>query len=172
MKRVMIVGGPGSGKSTLARRLAKLTHLPIYHMDKIHWKSGWVERNRDEKDHLTHQVHMLEEWIFEGGHSRTYSERIERADTFIWLDLPLGLRVWRVLLRSWQYRGRTRPDLPKGCPERFNRQTVDFLKFIWTTRHSSRRKLEAIYKNPPAHLNVYRFTSTQQLDLLMQRLSS
>ena len=81
MKRVMIVGGPGSGKSTLARKLGARTGLPVYHMDHIHWMPGWVERPGHDKDRMTHEIHMKDVWIFEGGHSRTYQERFARADT-------------------------------------------------------------------------------------------
>ena len=154
MKRVMIVGGPGSGKSTLARLMGERTGLPVFHMDHIHWKPGWIERSREEKNALTHRVHMREAWIFEGGHSSTYDERVERADTFIWLDVPVALRIFRVLKRSLQHYGRSRPDLPAGCPERFNWQTAEFLGFIWRTRHSARAKLDRIYRNPPEHLEV------------------
>lgn len=103
-------------------------------------------------------MHIRQRWIFEGGHSSTYEERVARADTFIWLDVPVGLRMVRVLRRSIRYYGRSRPDLPDGCPERFNRQTIDFLSFIWRTRHSARDKLEEIYRSPPAHLRVHRLT--------------
>jgi len=89
----MIVGAPGSGKSTLARRLAELTGLPVHHMDHIHYRAGWAGRSPEQKSALTHAVHAGERWIFEGGHSRTYPERIRRADTFVWLDLPVGLRL-------------------------------------------------------------------------------
>jgi len=156
MKRVMIVGGPGSGKSVLAAALGKKTGLPVFHMDKIHWLPDWVERTREEKDRMTHEVHMKDNWIFEGGHSSTYAERVARADTFIWLDVPVGRRIYRVLKRSLRYYGQNRPDLPEGCPERFNRQTVEFVRFIWRTRHSARAKLEAIYRDPPSHLKVHR----------------
>ena len=44
MKRVMIIGQPGSVKSTLARFLGERTGLPVVHIDKIHWKPGWNER--------------------------------------------------------------------------------------------------------------------------------
>ncbi len=66
MKRVMIIGQPGSGKSTLARQLGAVTGLPVVHIDHIHWKSGWVERDRVEKAELCREVHAGEEWIFEG----------------------------------------------------------------------------------------------------------
>jgi adenylate kinase family enzyme len=159
MKRVIIVGGPGSGKSTFARLLGERTGLPVVHMDHIHWKSGWEERPRDEKDRMTHEVHMRDEWIFEGGHSRTYDERIERADTFVWLDVPVGLRVYRVLKRLLTYYGRSRPDLPDGCPEHVSWQTVEFIRFIFRTRTSARAKLEKIYNAPPEHLTVFRFST-------------
>ena len=116
----MIVGGPGSGKSTLARELGRRTGLPVRHMDLIHYRPGWVERPKDEKDRLTREVHAEDAWIFEGGHSRTYDERAARADTLVWLDLPVGLRLWRVVRRWWAWRGRTRPDLPPDCPEKLD----------------------------------------------------
>ncbi|MEM5584289.1 AAA family ATPase [Roseibium sp. AS2] len=156
MKRVMIVGAPGSGKSTLARALGKKTGLPVHHMDKIHHGPDWAARPEVEKDRLIREVHVLDRWIFEGGHSKTYKERAARADTFIWLDVPVGRRLFRVLRRSVRFRGRSRPDLPDGCVERFNLQTLEFFYFIWRTRHSSRRKLEAIFRAPPAHLTVHR----------------
>ena len=156
MRRVMIVGGPGSGKSTLARALGARTGLPVFHMDHIHYRPGWVERSDDEKDRLTREVHARDAWIFEGGHSRTYPERIARADTFVWLDVPVGLRLVRVLRRSAVYRGRTRPDLPEGCPEQFSRETLEFLRFILRTRATARAKLAAVWRDPPPHLTVHR----------------
>jgi len=168
MKRVMIVGGPGSGKSTLARRLGDLTGLPVFHMDKIHWCSGWVERARADKDHMTHDVHIQDRWIFEGGHSRTYPERVARADTFVWLDVPVGLRIFRVLKRLVVNYGKTRPDLADGCPERFDLQTIEFLRFIWRTRHTARAKLLAIHQDPPQHLRVYRLRTRVEFDAFLK----
>lgn len=156
MQRVMIVGGPGSGKSTLAVELGRRTGLPVFHMDHIHYAPGWVERTRDEKDRLTADVHRLDRWIFEGGHSRTYADRVARSDTFIWLDVPVAIRLWRVLRRSVAYHGRTRPDLPPDCPERLDMRTVELLRFVWRTRKTARAKLEAIYAAPPPHLRAFR----------------
>jgi len=43
MERVMIIGCAGAGKSTLARKLGAITGLPVIHLDREHWRPGWVE---------------------------------------------------------------------------------------------------------------------------------
>jgi len=159
MQRVMIVGGPGSGKSTLARMLGEITNLPVYHMDHIHWKSGWVERAADEKHPLIAEIQARDQWIFEGNHSRSYNERIVRADTFIWLDMGFALRFWRIIRRTLFGLGRNRPDLPDGCPEHIGRESLMFWRWAWDTRHSHRDKLLAIMDAPPAHVTVHHLTS-------------
>ncbi|QUJ77031.1 AAA family ATPase [Sulfitobacter albidus] len=141
MRRIMIVGGPGSGKSTLARTLGARLGLPVHHMDHIHWQGVWDERPKEEKIRLAHAVEAQDAWVFEGGNSATYDNRMARADTVIWLDLPVGLRLWRVTKRTLRYVGRTRPDLPEGCRERLNRETVVFYRFIWRMRHVQRAKI-------------------------------
>ena len=116
MKRVMIVGQPGSGKSTLARALGEVTGLPVFHMDMIHWKPGWVERPLAEKIPMANEIESGRRWIFEGGLSATYENRLARADTLVVLDVPLWRRSWRVFRRTWRDHGTTRPDLPENCP--------------------------------------------------------
>ncbi|RHZ90461.1 AAA family ATPase [Cereibacter sphaeroides] len=167
MKRVMIVGQPGSGKSTLAREVGSRTGLPVFHIDHIHWTSGWIERSREEKTRLCQEVHAREEWIFEGGHSATWPERLARCDTLIWLDVPIHVRLWRVFLRSLQYRGRTRPDLPDGCPEQFD---WSFYRWIWNTRISSRAQIERLVAGAPGDKVIIRLQSVSEITMFLTRL--
>lgn len=157
--RIMIVGGPGSGKSWLAGELHRISGLLVWHMDQIHWLPGWVERDWQEKDLLTRRVQARPEWIFEGGHSRTYRERAARADLLIWLDLPILLRVRRVLSRSWRHAGQVRPDMAEGCPEVWGRQTVQFLRFMWRTRETSRLAIRRVIDTASPGLHVVHLTS-------------
>jgi adenylate kinase family enzyme len=150
----MIVGQPGSGKSTLARDLGARTGLPVFHMDHIHWQAGWVERPKSEKILLARAVEVQDRWIFEGNLSATYEHRVARADTFIWVDLPVGIRLGRVMKRSARYFGRTRPDLPAGCREGFNRQTLPFWRYIWRTRRAGRQRIETLLAAAPPHLTL------------------
>lgn len=167
MKRVMIIGGPGSGKSTLARALGKSTGLPIYHMDLLHWKPGWVERDRDEKIAQALEIIGKDEWIFEGGMSATYSQRIARADTLIWLDFPVGQRLFRVLKRRVQYKGgQTRPDLPENCPERLDRE---FLQWIVMTARKNRAR-DARLATQASHVQLHHLRTTQQVNQFIAAL--
>lgn len=166
MRRVMIVGGPGSGKSTLARAMGTRTGLPVYHMDLLHWRPGWVERDRAEKIAMALEITARDDWIFEGGMSATYPERVARADTLIWLDLPIGLRLWRVVRRWMIYRGQTRPDLPKDCPERLD---PEFLRWIVTSRARTRQRHLAI-KADALHLAFHHLRSPGQVRAFLAAL--
>lgn len=168
MKRVMIVGQPGSGKSTLARALGERTGLPVFHIDLIHWKPGWIERDRNEKTKLCHEVHIQEKWIFEGGHSATWPERLDHCDTLIWLDIPLWIRGWRVFKRTIKEYGKSRIDLPKNCPEKFN---PEFYRFIWRTRKSARDNIQKMYDNSPIEKRLVRLTNRAQINNFLQEFA-
>jgi len=163
----MIVGQPGSGKSTLARILGSVLDLPVVHIDHIHWQAGWIERSGAEKDRLCAEVHARERWIFEGGRSSTWNERLERADTLVWLDVPLALRAWRVFMRTLRHRGQNRLDLPEGCPERFD---WEFTVWIWKTRKSGRTQMHALYDSAPNDVETYRLQRLTQVDAFVAGL--
>ncbi len=167
MKRVMIVGGSGAGKSTLARALGAATGLPVHHMDHIHWKAGWVPRPRAERKDMAMAVEAGETWIFEGGFSTTYENRARRADTLIWLDLPVALRLWRVTRRMFQYYGQRRPDLPEGCNEVFGGHTVELYRWIWRSRETGRTRIRTLIA-AHRHLEVHHVRDKAMLARLMR----
>jgi adenylate kinase family enzyme len=156
----MIVGQPGAGKSVLARAMGEITRLPVHHVDHIHWLPGWVERAGPEKDRLARAIEAREEWIFEGGRSATWAGRLDRADTLIWLELPVATRMLRVLRRTVTSYGRNRPDLPDGCREHFS---TEFLGYIWRTRHSGRARILALWESVPPGKARHRFTARQSV---------
>jgi adenylate kinase family enzyme len=171
MQRVMIVGQPGSGKSRLAQWLGQRTGLPVVHIDTIHWQPGWVERSYDEKTRLCLEVEAREQWIFEGGHSATWDNRIARADLLIWVDRASALRFWRVLLRTCLHRGRSRPDLPENCPELLSNLPA-FFRFMWTTRRSARLKMKQLVAMAPAGCRVVHLRSNRQTALFLETVEA
>jgi adenylate kinase family enzyme len=71
----------------------------------------------------------------DGNYGGTMELRLAAADTIIYLDLPPPLCLWRVFLRFWRYRGRSRPDVAAGCPEKLD---WTFLKWIAHYRRDRR----------------------------------
>lgn len=147
MKRVMIVGGPGSGKSTLAQLMGERTGLPVFYMDHIHWLPNWEERPRTEKRQMALDIIAQDVWIFEGGMSMTYAERLARCDTLIWLDMPVWLRFRRVIWRTIRDHGKRRPDVAEGCNEGFHKETLPFWKWIFATNVKNREALRQLVAN-------------------------
>jgi len=168
MKCVMIIGGAGSGKSTLARKIGAATGLPVVHIDPMYWKPGWVQRSKAETTALVLEAAAAEAWVFDGNHHSTFEARIARADHVIWLDLPTGLRMWRVVARSWRYRGKTRPDMGAGCPERFSLYFV----FYWVGGYHwrARPKDVALMKTLPPHVTGACLKSRRQVAAYLDRL--
>ena len=140
MTRVMIIGCGGSGKSTLARGLSEKLSLPVYHLDEIHWQAGWKPLPKDEWRKAHEELCRKPEWILDGNYGGTMDVRFEAADAIIFLDLPTVRCLVGALWRYLRYRGRSRPDVAKGCPERL---TWPYAKWIWTYRRDRRPKILA-----------------------------
>ena len=140
MKRLMIIGCSGSGKSTLAARLGEKLSLPVHHLDRLFWKPGWEEPTRDEWRALQEELCAQPRWILDGNYGGTKELRFASADTIIFLDLPALSCLHGAIRRFLRFRGRSRPDMAEGCPERLD---WEFVKRIWTYRRDRRPKTVA-----------------------------
>lgn len=147
MRRVMIIGPCGSGKSTLARELAPRMGLPLVHMDQLGWQAGWVETDKAELHARLAEAVAGERWLIEGNYGSVLAPRLERADTVIYLDFPIRLCLWRLMRRILTLRGQSRPDMPEGCPERFD---AAFFWYVMTWNSGPRVRTEA-HIAPHAH---------------------
>ena len=128
-KKIMIVGSSGSGKSTLARQLGKMLSLPVIHIDKEFWQSGWVKTPADEWHEKHTKLVSAPEWIMDGNNaSNTMEMRLEKADTVIFLDFNRLVCLRNALKRRLMYNSKKRPDVPEGCPESFS---FELIKYIW-----------------------------------------
>ena len=135
MERIIIIGCPGSGKSTLARQLGEKLDLTVVHLDRLWWNPGWETVTREEFDTRLENALKLDSWIIDGNYSRTMDARLEKCDTIIYLDFSRWVCLWGMFHRVILNRGKVRPDMAEGCPERFD---WEFAKYIWSFNKNNR----------------------------------
>lgn len=140
MRRLLVIGPCGAGKSTLSVELGKKLGLPVFHMDQLNWRPGWVEGGKDELRAKVDAITATDRWLIDGNYGGTLEGRLRRADTVVYLDYPIRLCVWRLLRRIATYRGRTRPDMTEGCPERFD---LEFFLYLLAWNTGPRPRTEA-----------------------------
>lgn len=136
MQKVMIIGCCGAGKSSLARRLHEKTDLPLIHLDQHYHLPEWQEPSKEDWQSKMHKLVSGDRWIIDGNYGGTMDIRMSKADTIIYMDYPTVRCLWRVIKRTWKFHGAVRPDMPAGCPERFN---LEFLHYV-ATYNLTRRK--------------------------------
>ncbi|MEM9419200.1 MAG: topology modulation protein [Planctomycetota bacterium] len=149
-------------------KLAEQFKLPLYHMDRLHWKPGWVESTREELIEKLNEVTAQPRWLIEGNYSGTFDQRLPLADAIYFLDFPRRIYRWRVIKRVLTGYGRTPPDKTEGCPERFD---IEFIRYVWRFhREAQPRILRYLEAHPD--LPVLRFDRPSQLTQHLRSLKS
>ena len=165
MQRILVIGPCGAGKSTLAAELGARLGLPVFHMDKLNWLPGWVESSEAEIAERLGEIVETDRWLIDGNYSGTLAPRLAQADMVLYLDYPIRLCVARLFKRIWTYRGKTRPDMTEGCPERFD---FGFLLYLLQWNSGPRPRTEAHLRGHEG--KVIRFRNPAQLDLWLGAL--
>ncbi len=124
-RKIAVIGVSGNGKTTLSRRLGKLLGVPHIELDALCHLPGWKEAtNEDFRRDVLAAMNASDGWVIDGTYDRKLGNLVyERADTIVWLDLPLHLVLSRLVRRAlWDVV--TQRDLFNG-----NRQTLRFAFF-------------------------------------------
>ena len=128
MNKIIVIGSSGSGKSTLSRQLSNILNIPVYHLDVLFWKPNWVMTTKDEQIDIQNLLLEKSYWLIDGNYTGIMEDRLQLADTIIFLNLPRSICYFRVFKRLFTNMGKTRPDMGNDCKERV---TFTFLKYIW-----------------------------------------
>ncbi|WP_296100463.1 AAA family ATPase [uncultured Agrobacterium sp.] len=167
-RRLLVMGCSGNGKSTLSRHLSG--HLGLLHIScdrDIFWLSGWKLRPRPEIAERMSAFVAGDRWIIDGNSPGTLPLRLPRADAVIWLRFPRLVSLTSVVKRWLRYRGKVRPEMAEGCPEKID---AKFLSYIWNFERAESpeivRHLEAARRDLPVIvLKSYRETNRFLSDL-------
>jgi adenylate kinase family enzyme len=134
-QRILVIGSPGAGKTTFSKRLAKDTGLPLFHLDHMFWRSGWVEQDKSVFRQALNDTLAQDQWIIDGNYISSLTERLKYADSVYFLDIGRWRATYRILKR-WLMREGLQAE---GCPQRVD---LAFVKFVfWTFPRRDRQRI-------------------------------
>ncbi|WP_226000614.1 adenylate kinase [Paenibacillus sp. BJ-4] len=143
-KRIIVIGSPGSGKTFLAKRLSKWTHLPYISLDDLYWGPEWRRSTDKQFFKQLDEVLEKEEWIIEGNyHDYYFTERLQRSDTIIVMDVSTIEAITGVITRSLN-RFLFSKELPKEIEQKAVRIwdiSPRFVRFVVGFRRRIRPKI-------------------------------
>ncbi|MFC3700804.1 adenylate kinase [Reinekea marina] len=100
MNKVAVFGKPGSGKSTLSKALAQATGLPLHPLDSITYQPNGEPVSREMVAAAHEGILSSDRWIIDGlGPLGLFYQRLEAADTLVYIDLPYSTSYWFVTKR-------------------------------------------------------------------------
>ncbi|OEL03787.1 AAA family ATPase [Staphylococcus succinus] len=161
MNKIIVIGSSGSGKSTLSRQLSNILDIPVYHLDALFWKPNWVMTTKDEQIDIQKALLEKSKWIIDGNYTGILEDRLQLADTIIFLNLPRKICYYRVFKRLFKNMGKTRPDMGKDCKERI---TFTFLKYIWNYHKYRKPFLLDRFKEVEKHKDIFILNSIKEIN--------
>jgi adenylate kinase family enzyme len=138
-------------------------------------RPGWAEAIDDEVRDRIEPLLATEAWVVDGNYERKLGDFVlERADTVVWLDLPLALKLARTLRRTAGRIAR-REDLWNG-----NRESIrnaffardSLFSWLIKSHRRQRREVPARLSRPGlGHLRVVRLRTPADVRRWLSTLS-
>lgn len=167
MRRIVVFGTTGSGKSWLAERLAAENGLRLVELDALFWGRNWQPAPFDLFRHRVDCETREGDWIAVGIYGQVRDIVWQRADTLVWLDLPLPLVMWRLFRRTLR-RIVTQEDLwGTGNRESLRRTLLSrdsILLWALKTHGRNRRRFTVDCQRWGEGRQVVRLTSARAID--------
>lgn len=162
MKKVAVFGNTGGGKSTLSKRLSEITALPVHVLDKIQYRKGGALIPHEEYKLAHEQILVTDQWIIDGfGCMETLWQRLDEADSLVFVDLPLYVHFWWVTKRLIV--GYFKP--PAGWPEKspILRSSLTSYRVLWLCHKYLTPKYREYIEQAQSIKSVYHIRSTEQI---------
>jgi adenylate kinase family enzyme len=159
---VAVFGNTGGGKSTLARKLAELTRLPLYPLDLIQYRAGGGAAPHD--DYLRAHAELLQRdaWIIDGfGCVTSAWERFARADTLVYIDLPLSTHFRWVTKRLVTGLLVTPEGWPEGSP--IISSTISSYGVLWRCHRRLTPRYRALISETRGQKRVHHLRSAAEM---------
>ena len=144
-RKIVVKGSSGAGKSTFAAELSRRLSLAHIELDGLFHGLGWITATEAQFRARVEAALAAapDGWVVDGNYDSNLGDAVVgQADTLVWLDMPLHLKLYRLWRRTIR-RVHGRIDLWNG-----NRETLRnaFLSrnsiFVWAVKtHFRHRRL-------------------------------
>src|SRR5919197_3104503 len=148
--KIAVIGTSGSGKTTVARELARRLGVPHVELDALYHGPRWTETPVEEFRRRVVAATDADGWVVDGNYNSKLGDFVlERADTVVWLDVPLRVALSRLTLRTIR-RIRTGEELWSGNRESWRGGFFGWESmFVWTIRSHLRHRRARPQRRPP-----------------------
>jgi adenylate kinase family enzyme len=168
VRTVSIQGISGSGKTTLGAELAARLGVPHLETDALVHGPDWAETPDAELRAAIEEFMRADGWVIDSDYRRKLGTLVlERADTVVWLDLPLHVCLRRLWGRTIP-RIRRRQELWNGNLESWRAAFLGWDSlFVYAIRKSvtQRRRFTKLLARPElAHLELVRLRSPREVE--------
>lgn len=136
--RIAIFGVPGSGKTMLGLLLGRKLGVPVFHLDRLTYTTGWRPVPEEVWQRSLKDITSGTGWIIEGEYLEEPLPWLESVDTVIVLELSKYICLLRTVKRLITERRKERPDVPPGCEDRMNADFIRGLARVW--RYAGRQE--------------------------------
>jgi len=127
--RILVIGAPASGKTYFAKNLARNIGISSTSMDDLYWNEGWKRPNLEDFHKKLQNFLHQKKWILDGNFFHiAFQDRLDAADTVIWLHCPLYLRTYRYATRELM---RSLKLNQQGLPEKISKGGAFSFGFLW-----------------------------------------
>jgi adenylate kinase family enzyme len=170
MRKVAAFGNTGGGKSTLAKRLAEVTGLPLYPLDKIQFRAGGDQVPPAEYLKLHAELLQRDRWVIDGlGCLVSTWERFAAADTLVYIDLPLLTHSRWVTKRFVKSLVRA----PEGWPENSPMwsSTLNSYRVLWSCHRRLTPRYRQLAADASASKRVHHLKSPAQMQAFLQAVA-
>jgi hypothetical protein len=164
--KIAVQGTGGSGKTTVAKELAHRHGVPHVELDALFHGPNWVETPPEEFRRRVAAATAGDGWIVDGNYDSKLGDLVlGRAETAVWLDLPLRVSLSRVTRRTIA-RIRTGEELWNGNRESWRGGFFGWNSMVvWATRsHLRLRRARAIRLARYPSLEVVRLRSAREVE--------
>src|SRR5919199_2600041 len=170
--KIAVQGTSGSGKTTVARELARRHGVPHIELDALHHGPNWLQTPAEELRRRVAAATAGDGWVVDGNYDSKLGDLVlGRADTVVWLDLPLRVALTRVTRRTIR-RIRLGEELWSGNRESWRGGFFGWESmFVWTIRsHLRHRRARAGRLAEYPHLRVFRLRSAREVERYLSGL--